>query len=220
MAIGLGKMLGFNFPENFNQPYRSRSITEFWRRWHMTLSRWFRDYVYIPLGGNRHGPWRTYRNLMIVFVLCGLWHGAAYTFLVWGLYHGALLVAERLYRERFGEPSGGPLAWAATLLLVMVGWVFFRSATLPDALHFIGVLFGFVQNADAVWTQSFLNGERLVVLAIGLFFALARLEDYSWRLDGSRLSVAVKGGAALVVFTYAVMLLSFRSFNPFIYFRF
>jgi alginate O-acetyltransferase complex protein AlgI len=97
MAIGLGRMLGFNFPENFNQPYRSRSITEFWRRWHMTLSRWFRDYVYIPLGGNREGPWRTYRNLMIVFALCGLWHGAASTFLVWGVYHGVLLIAERLY---------------------------------------------------------------------------------------------------------------------------
>jgi alginate O-acetyltransferase complex protein AlgI len=220
MAIALGKMLGFTFPENFNQPYRSRSITEFWRRWHMTLSRWFRDYVYIPLGGNRQGPWRTYRNLMIVFVLCGLWHGAAYTFLVWGLYHGALLAAERLYRERYGEPSGGPLAWVTTLLLVMIGWVFFRSATLPDALQFIGVLFGLVQNEAAVWKQSFLNGERLVVLAAGALFALARFEDYSWRLDGSRFSVAFKSGAALIVFTYALMLLSFRSFNPFIYFRF
>jgi len=220
MAIGLGRMLGFNFPENFNQPYRSRSITEFWRRWHMTLSRWFRDYVYIPLGGNREGPWRTYRNLMIVFALCGLWHGAASTFLVWGVYHGVLLIAERLYRERFGDRSGGLLAWATTLLLVMIGWVFFRCATLPDAFHFIGVLFGLVQNEGAVWKQSFLNGERLVVLAIGLVSALVRFEDYSWRLDGSRVSAAFKSGAALIVFTYAIMLLSFRSFNPFIYFRF
>jgi len=213
-------MLGFNFPENFNQPYRSRSITEFWRRWHMTLSRWFRDYVYIPLGGNREGPWHTYRNLMIVFALCGLWHGAASTFLVWGIYHGALLITERLYRERFGERSGGPLAWAATLLLVMIGWVFFRCATLSDAFHFIGVLFGLVQNEAAVWKQSFLNGERLVVLAAGLVFALVRFEDYSWRLDGSRVSTVFKSSAALIVFTYAIMLLSFRSFNPFIYFRF
>jgi alginate O-acetyltransferase complex protein AlgI len=121
MAIGLGKLFGFDFPENFNQPYRSRSITEFWRRWHMTLSRWFRDYVYVPLGGNRHGPWRTYRNLVIVFFLCGLWHGAAFTFVVWGLYHGVLLIIERLYMARFGELPRGPLAWATTLLLVMIG---------------------------------------------------------------------------------------------------
>ena len=190
MAIGLGRMLGFNFPENFNQPYRSCSITEFWRRWHMTLSRWFRDYVYIPLGGNREGSWHTYRNLMIVFVLCGLWHGAATTFLAWGIYHGALLIAERLYRERFGERSRGPLAWATTFLLVMIGWVFFRSASLADAWHFIGVLFGLVQNEPAVWEQSFLNGERVVVLAIGLLFAFVRFEDYSWRLDGSRAALA------------------------------
>src|SRR6185437_3614452 len=102
MAIGLGRLLGFDFPENFNQPYRSASITEFWRRWHMTLSRWFRDYVYIPLGGNRRGPARTYVNLWIVFALCGLWHGAGLNFLVWGLYHGFLLVAERLADRHLG----------------------------------------------------------------------------------------------------------------------
>src|SRR5579872_1849180 len=96
MAIGLGRLLGFHFPENFNQPYRSANITEFWRRWHMTLSRWFRDYVYIPLGGNRHGRLRTFVNLWIVFLLCGLWHGAGLTFVVWGLYHGFLLILERL----------------------------------------------------------------------------------------------------------------------------
>jgi len=153
-------------------------------------------------------------------VLCGLWHGAAATFLLWGIYHGALLIAERLYRERFGERPGGPLAWATTLLLIMIGWVFFRCPTLPDAFHFIGVLSGLVQNEAAVWKQSFLNGERVVVLAIGLVFALVRFEDYSWRVDGSRVSAAFKSGAALIVFTYAIMLLSFRSFNPFIYFRF
>ncbi|UZE48095.1 MBOAT family protein [Rhodopseudomonas sp. P2A-2r] len=132
MAIGLGRALGFRFPENFDQPYRSLSITEFWRRWHMTLSRWFRDYVYIPLGGNRRGHRRTYFNLLVVFVLCGLWHGAAYTFLLWGLYHGALLVAERAGGGFLLARLPPLLAWAVTLLLVIVGWVFFepeRSTT-------------------------------------------------------------------------------------------
>jgi alginate O-acetyltransferase complex protein AlgI len=141
MAIGLGKLLGFDFPENFNQPYRSRSITEFWRRWHMTLARWFRDYVYVPLGGNREGAGATYRNLFIVFILCGLWHGAAFTFLVWGLYHGGLLVAERLYRNHVGALPNGIVAWFATFLIVMIGWVIFRAASLGQAGHFLMTMF-------------------------------------------------------------------------------
>jgi alginate O-acetyltransferase complex protein AlgI len=220
MAIGLGKLFGFDFPENFNQPYRSRSITEFWRRWHMTLSRWFRDYIYVPLGGNRHGPWRTYRNLVIVFFLCGLWHGAAFTFVVWGLYHGLLLIIERIYMARYGKLPRGLLAWATTLLLIMIGWVFFRSATLPDAFNYIFVLFGIVQNEGAVWTQTYLTGEAMIVLGVGSFLALAPYENSLWRLKESRLSIASKGGIAIVVFFYSIMLLSFRSFNPFIYFRF
>jgi alginate O-acetyltransferase complex protein AlgI len=200
MAIGLGKLFGFDFPENFNLPYRSRSITEFWRRWHMTLSRWFRDYVYVPLGGNL--TVRSHlRALVIVFFLCGLWHGAAFTFVIWGFYHGALLVIERLYRSRFGELPRGPLAWASTLFLIMIGWVFFRSATLPDAFNYFFVLFGLVQNE-------------------GLFLALGPYENSLWRLEASRLSIASKGSIAIVVFFYSIMLLSFRSFNPFIYFRF
>ncbi|RZA10765.1 MAG: MBOAT family protein, partial [Proteobacteria bacterium] len=136
MAIGMGRMLGFRFPENFNQPYRSTSITEFWRRWHMTLSRWFRDYVYIPLGGNRLGPIRTCANLAIVFVLCGLWHGAAYTFLLWGLFHGSLLVLERLALRQFGWAPSGFVGWVGTLLLVMVGWVLFRAPSAGLAGHY------------------------------------------------------------------------------------
>src|SRR5262249_31216673 len=153
MAIGLGRMLGFRFPENFNQPYRSQSITEFWRRWHMTLSRWFRDYLYIPLGGNRAGPIRTYANLLIVFVLCGLWHGAAYTFLLWGLFHGALLVIERLAQNRFGWKPTGLGGWALTLLLVMIGWVLFRAPTAGAAVDFLKAMggSGIGVTPSAVW---------------------------------------------------------------------
>ena len=130
MAIGLASMFGFRLPENFNRPYSAHSITDFWRRWHMSLSRWFRDYVYIPLGGNRNGKVSTYRNLMIVFVLVGFWHGAAWTFLIWGLYHGGLLIIERITGYDAAKATGLRLVGqrALTALLVMIGWVFFRCS--------------------------------------------------------------------------------------------
>ena len=220
MAIGLGKIFGFDFPENFAQPYRSRSITEFWRRWHMTLSRWFRDYLYIPLGGNRHGSWRTYRNLFVVFFLCGLWHGAAFTFVVWGLYHGALLVLERLYRTHVGELPAGIVAWALTLVLVAVGWVLFRSPTLPYAFAYISALFGASGGSGVYPVSSFLSGERIVSLLVGIMFSLVPFEGQLYRLRGSSGFIAAKGTFALVTLVYAVALLSVRNFNPFIYFRF
>jgi alginate O-acetyltransferase complex protein AlgI len=220
MAIGLGRMFGFNFPENFNQPYRSRSITEFWRRWHMTLSRWFRDYLYIPLGGNRCGPWRTYRNLVVVFFLCGLWHGAGYTFVIWGLYHGALLVVERLYRTYWGELPRGFFAWATTLLLVMIGWVIFRAPTLAHAIAYLSALFGLGGNESGYVLTSSLGPEQMIALAVGLFCSLVPFESASWRLSGSSPAIAGKAVFALAVLSYAIALLAVRSFNPFIYFRF
>ena len=152
MAIGLGRMLGFHFPENFDQPYRSASITEFWRRWHMTLSRWFRDYLYIPLGGNRRGSLRTFAHLWIVFLLCGLWHGAALTFVVWGLYHGLLLILERFADARFrSRPSGLP-GILGSFVLVTIGWVFFSrpDARRRGALPVGDVLFRLGQRLSAV----------------------------------------------------------------------
>ena len=129
MAIGIGLIMGFDFPANFNYPYISRSVTEFWRRWHMSLSRWFRDYVYISLGGNRKGAGRTYINLFIVFFLCGLWHGAAWTFIVWGIYYGLLLALERLVVGRILAKLPPLISLAYTLFLVLVGWIIFRAET-------------------------------------------------------------------------------------------
>jgi alginate O-acetyltransferase complex protein AlgI len=128
-TIGLGYMFGFKFPENFNYPYISQSITEFWRRWHISLSRWFRDYLYIPLGGNRVAPHRIYINLMTVFFLCGLWHGASWNFVVWGVFHGAFLIIERLGFSNVLEKSPRILRHAYAVLVVMIGWVFFRADT-------------------------------------------------------------------------------------------
>ena len=139
MAIGLGLMLGFVFPKNFDSPYRSQSITEFWHRWHISLSTWLRDYLYLPLGGNRSGRARTYVNLAIVMVIGGLWHGAAWNFVIWGAIHGALLAFERL-RGKAAIYSGlpAPARVAATFTTVLVAWVFFRASDLPQAVRYVG----------------------------------------------------------------------------------
>jgi alginate O-acetyltransferase complex protein AlgI len=218
MAIGLGWMLGFKFPENFNQPYRSHSFTEFWRRWHMTLSRWFRDYVYIPLGGNRRGNARTYVNLFVVFFLCGLWHGAGYTFVIWGLYHGAMLTAERLYSHHVGPLPRGPLSWLATLFFLMIGWVFFRSADLAQALHFLATMFGF-SHPDMTYYDlvDYLDARTVCFFLIALLFAFLPFERFSMRLDRQPLA---RAAGAVLIFLYAAAILSVYSFNPFIYFRF
>jgi alginate O-acetyltransferase complex protein AlgI len=221
MAIGLGRLLGFHFPENFDQPYRSANITEFWRRWHMTLSRWFRDYLYIPLGGNRRGILRTSINLWLVFFLCGLWHGAGLTFIAWGLYHGLMLSLERVTRNRFGWQ---PFGWASipvTFVLVTIGWVFFRAPTLGMALQFLGAMFFISDNAAVVQSPfMFLPRETVCYLAAGLFFAFVPFEPLSrLRLDGP-IILLPQLGFSIICLAYASLLLAANSFNPFIYFRF
>jgi alginate O-acetyltransferase complex protein AlgI len=219
MAIGLGRMLGFHFPENFDQPYRATSVTDFWRRWHMTLTRWFRDYVYIPLGGNRAGTLRTYLNLTVVFVLCGLWHGAAWGFLIWGLYHGALLVLERVAHNRFDLRPRGLVGFAITLVLVMIGWVFFRITDLPAALHFLRTMFGF-GTADTFYfpVRYFLAPDVAVYLAIGVALALGN--SARWKLSVRTPVFAGQLIVGLALFFFAALQLAANTFNPFIYFRF
>jgi alginate O-acetyltransferase complex protein AlgI len=221
MAIGLGRMLGFHFPENFDQPYRSASITEFWRRWHMTLSRWFRDYVYISLGGNRHGKARTFANLWIVFFLCGLWHGAGATFIVWGLYHGTLLVIERLANTYLGWRPGGLTGVVGSFLLVTIGWVFFRAPTLGAAMRYLEAMFLLrpdiaVSNASTVY----LAPDVACYLVLGLIFAFAPFHGMRW-LRFDRLGVvAGQLAVSFLSFAYSLLMLAANSFNPFIYFRF
>ncbi|BCZ78682.1 alginate O-acetyltransferase [Paraburkholderia terrae] len=221
MAIGMGRMMGFEFPENFNQPYRSHSITEFWRRWHMTLSRWFRDYVYIPLGGNQYGAIRTYVNLFVVFLLCGIWHGAAYTFVVWGLYHGLLLVIERVLKDRFNFTPRGPLAHIVALLLVCVGWVFFRASTLDQAMHFLGVMFDVSHAGTSMFGPAFyLTPDKCVFLALGAIFAVLPIERIKPLVRGSSLLISVQTLTMLTLLIYSASLIAANGFNPFIYFRF
>ncbi|MBC7182037.1 MAG: MBOAT family protein, partial [Marinobacter sp.] len=181
MAIGLGLMMGFRFPENFNQPYISQSITEFWRRWHISLSTWLRDYLYIPLGGNRNSTLKTYRNLMLTMLLGGLWHGANWTFLLWGAWHGLLLSLER-WRGVSGSPVDFRwLRWATTFLFVMLGWVTFRASTLSDAFGFYGAMFSFDgAGLSSLYLQD-IRDLNLAILALAyMLIALMGLRD---RLD-------------------------------------
>ena len=220
MAIGLGRVFGLTLPENFRQPYRSASVTEFWRRWHITLSTWFRDYFYFPLGGNRLGMFRTGFNLVLVFFLCGLWHGAAWTFVGWGLYQGVLLLAERVLRIRWGiEPSGLP-GRALPFLLVLIGWVFFRSHSFSEALDFLRTMFGHSSAPSPLFSAAhYLTGNNVCYL---LLAALCAFWPEHKARDGAAPSLlaAFRPYAALVVTALAMIAQSPQSFNPFIYFQF
>ncbi|MYM37217.1 MBOAT family protein [Duganella sp. FT94W] len=225
MAIGIGHMLGFTYPPNFDRPYAARSVTEFWRRWHISLSSWFRDYLYIPLGGNRGGPARTYLNLGLVFLLCGLWHGAAWTFIVWGAWHGALLIAERAFLGGALARLPGLLTQAYTLLMVMVGWVFFRADTLPHAFAYLRAMFG-QQALDAAavrpW-QMYFGSSAMLALGLGLGLALALLRGLPRAPAGGAPAVlfgGVKAGLLALGFGLCVLSLAANTYNPFIYFRF
>ncbi len=228
MAIGLGRMFGFHFLENFNYPYISQSITEFWRRWHISLSSWFRDYLYIPLGGNRGGPLRTYANLVIVFFLCGLWHGASGSFVFWGLFHGAFLVIERIGLKRVLERAPRVVRHVYLLVVVLVGWVFFNARDLDFAFHFLGAMAGFApEDAGSVHHAGLyldsLVATALVAGTIGAMPWLPRL--LAWRADLGSGVTRLGLDAAGLVLTLAVLLLSAMemtasSYNPFIYFRF
>jgi alginate O-acetyltransferase complex protein AlgI len=225
MAIGLARMLGFRLPENFARPYSSVTITEFWRRWHMSLSRWFRDYVYIPLGGNRRGTAATYRNLLIIFVLTGFWHGAAWTFLIWGLFHGALLVVER----RFGwaaspdDPVARIARRAATLLLIVVGWVFFRSPDVATALTVLGHML--VPDLDGVTevVSASITNQRLLVLLVALVVVLlpanAGTGPYLEAVR-TRQAYALRAGVLTFGLAYSGLLVATGSFSPFLYYQF
>jgi alginate O-acetyltransferase complex protein AlgI len=217
----LGKLLGFDFPENFDQPYRAQSVTEFWRRWHMTLTRWFRDYVYIPLGGNRRGAVRTYLNLACVFCLCGLWHGAGLNFLIWGLYHGVLLIIERLLNNILGWRPSGISGTLLTLVLVIIGWVPFRIEDAAAASSYLAAMFGFGSGRLHFFSVGyFLAPDSLVYLAAAGGFALFPTTSYRrLRTDNRGLFIG-QLGFGILTFAYAALQLAANSFNPFIYFRF
>jgi alginate O-acetyltransferase complex protein AlgI len=218
MAIGLGRMFGFEILENFNFPYISKNIREFWRRWHISLSTWFRDYVYIPLGGNKSSVNKTYRNLLIVFLLTGFWHGATWSFVFWGVFHGLFIIIERLGFSKILDKMPSVVSWAYTFLIVLVGWVFFRIEDFNKALSFVGVMFDF-SNRDGISGFNFLNAENssaLILAAIMSAPILARFKEN--KLSSSVLFI--KNIGLILMFLYVVMAINFGSYNPFIYFKF
>lgn len=221
MAIGLGKMLGFEFKANFDYPYISTSITEFWRRWHISLGTWFRDYIYIPLGGSYVKPAKHIRNMFVVWLFTGLWHGAAWNFAFWGLYYGVLLTLEKYFLLKYLERAPKFVQHIYTMGIVMIGWVFFSSPSLGDAASLLGVMFGFgehplVDNTGLYYLTSNLLLIGVMILASGP--VLHRLLDRL--IDISRVPRTTAFVCYTLLFVLCIAFLVNETYNPFLYFRF
>lgn len=221
MAIGLARIFGFTFAENFNYPYISNSVQDFWRRWHMTLSSWFRDYLYIPLGGSKKGNFRTYFNILVVFALTGLWHGANYGFLFWGIYYAFFLIIERIFLQKLLLKIWSPLKYIYTLLVVITGWLFFRIENLSYALFLFKMLFGFGQVQNPVYKLDiFLNNELLILIAIGLAASTPVFEILFRKLNKNSSLAFVRVFVLFLLLFLSITQLSSQTYQPFIYFRF
>jgi alginate O-acetyltransferase complex protein AlgI len=233
MAVGLGKMFGFTFLENFQFPYIARSLRDFWRRWHISLSTWFRDYLYVPLGGNRVSRAKTHLNLLIVFFLCGLWHGASLTFVIWGLYHGIFLVLERTRFGALQEKLPQSLRHLYTIGVVMMGWVIFRADSVIAAGQYFLALFGLKTAPHAQSYLRYTTYEVLAAILIGILFsgpvwatmkqtcrklALAMPARFHPPLHAAGFAVEI--GLIVGLFTLSAAWLASGTYNPFIYYRF
>ena len=212
MAIGLGRMLGFTFPKNFDRPYSSKSITEFWRRWHISLGTWFREYVYIPLGGNRKGKGRQILNLIIVWALTGLWHGAAWNFVVWGMYYGFLLIFEKFVYSKLQNKLPGFVNVFITFVIVIIGWVFFFSNSMTEACAYLKVMFG--------GNNIGFDSTGLFYLANNALMFIAAWIPSVFTIDLKKINKAVKWIVCILIFVLTVAFLVSESYYPFLYFRF
>lgn len=221
MAIGLGYLLGFKFPENFDNPYTSQSVSEFWRRWHMTLGAWLKDYLYIPLGGNRKGTARTYFNLAVVFLVCGIWHGAGWNFLVWGIWHGLFIISDKLFLNRLLSKTPKLLRVLLTFTVVTIGWIFFRNDLFGDAVFYIGKLFDFHH------TAANLTAEFTTMLCLAILFSFLTLskfgqkaQDLCYATERPEWQHYITFVCAMILMVASAAYLSASGFNPFIYFKF
>ncbi|WP_326514848.1 MBOAT family O-acyltransferase [Clostridium intestinale] len=219
MAIGLARLFGFSFKENFDYPYISKSITEFWRRWHISLSTWFKDYLYIPLGGNRVAKIRNYINLLIVFICTGIWHGASWNFIFWGLFHGFFIVFEKITNMKIARIK--ILNRIYTILVVMVGWVFFRSNSFEYALYYLKAMFGFGQGMSTVYySDLYINNKIIFIIIIAVIGSNPNINNLLNRFDK-----LIKGRVLINIYTVlilfiSIMLIITSTTQSFIYFRF
>ena len=218
MAIGLGKMFGFTFMKNFDHPYISKTITEFWRRWHISLGTWFREYVYIPLGGNRVVVAKHIRNILVVWMLTGLWHGASWNFVVWGLYYGVLLLLEKYVLAPALTRAPRWVAGCYTMLLVMIGWVFFSNTSITSAFAYLGALFGFFRHSFLDTAGLYLLKSNAILLALGILACGPRLAGWMRGLAKGAPWVGVAVNVCLLLLCIAFLV--FDTYNPFLYFRF
>lgn len=221
MAIGLGYLLGFKFPENFNNPYTSQSVSEFWRRWHITLGAWLKDYLYIPLGGNRVKPWRMYFNLFIVFLVCGFWHGAGWNFVLWGLWHGCFIICDKLFINKLLSKANRYIRVLLTYFVVTVGWIFFRVSNFKDGLFYLKKCFTPHHTAVSL-TPEFICFFCIAILFsfITLFKPGQTIQSFCYaEVRSNKSHVFTFCGAVLLMLASAAYL-SASGFNPFIYFKF
>ena len=222
MAIGLGHIFGFKFLENFNYPYISKSITEFWRRWHISLSTWFREYLYIPLGGNRISKQRTYLNLFIVFLATGIWHGAAWTFIIWGIWHGIFIISERLtgIHQRTGTWKLSLAQHLYTILAFIIGWLIFRSDTISYAVHYIGNMFGLLATNPMYSIPHYMDVQEWLSLMICILCAMPLFKNMlniDFRQKFANIGIDIW---LMVMFVLSWATIAASTYNPFIYFRF
>jgi alginate O-acetyltransferase complex protein AlgI len=225
MAIGLGRMMGFTFPENFNSPYIAKNISEFWRRWHITLGSWMRDYLYIPLGGNRSGKFRVYLNLWLVFLISGLWHGASWNFIIWGAFHGVFLILDRLFLIKWLDKLGAWPSRLITFLVVIIGWVFFRIESFSEATLAIKKMFDVTQIDTSTSTIPLFKTVVVIATLFAIFNAFTKgkqVENYLY--DGTFLANKTASITIIILAVLSLLIcvsiLSGSNFNPFIYFRF
>lgn len=222
MAIGLGRMIGFKFPENFNNPYISKNISEFWRRWHISLGRWMRDYIYIPLGGNRVSTKRIYFNLWAVFLISGFWHGAAWTFVVWGAYHGLFLVLDRLFMLKVLNKIGKLPSMILTFVIAMVGWVIFRAENMTQFWHYVVGMFSF-RGGETLFVNSEVWTLLICAIIFGMFAYFSKAENWQVKVFAEKQkfsTIVLMVVTSIVLFVVSLSAITSSGFNPFIYFRF
>ncbi len=221
MAIGLGKMFGFNFLENFNYPYIATSITDFWRRWHISLSTWFRDYVYIPLGGNRVSKLRWMFNILIVWALTGLWHGANWNFIIWGTYFGVILLLEKLVLNKILKKCPKFISWIYSIILIIIGWVIFRSETLQQISTLLSNMFCYTKTD---WIYVISNNTKILFCLIffipAIIFSTPILKILKEKFKSKNIIVIIGNLCLIVLFALCIVFLNSSNYNPFIYFRF